>query len=276
MPMILDHTIRLIIDGQQRLQAFYMGLLGSINGKSLYLNLYSQGDYEFEFAHQESDLYQLAKNENEKVVSKLWYPVKTLYTDLEKVINAEDIAKQIIKIRGITEEEDQDLVRANVGAFWKAVFSDEAVGISIVPIKKTYPDAERRRMVELFRRLNDGGTRLSALDLAASILKGLDDRLEIFLRREIPEFEDIGIHQDEVIKLLFLLRNDPNKEVTDIGQDDANFAFEKKERLIETLKVLRQLLRDADLYDYFHESSRSVIPLYFVAYHIFSQACHST
>ncbi len=36
-----------VIDGQQRLQTFYIGLKGSINGKVLYFDLFS--DYNFEY-----------------------------------------------------------------------------------------------------------------------------------------------------------------------------------------------------------------------------------
>ena len=50
MPPVLDHSTILIIDGQQRLQTFYMGLKGGVNGKTLYFNLLSHIDYEFEYA----------------------------------------------------------------------------------------------------------------------------------------------------------------------------------------------------------------------------------
>ncbi len=42
--------------------------------------------------------------------------------------------------------------------------------------------------------------------------------------------------------------------------------------LLKTLDVLRQLLMDAGLYEYYRNGGRSVIPLYFVAYHIFHKA----
>lgn len=38
-----------VIDGQQRLQSFYIGLKGSINGKVLYFDLFSDYNTEFEF-----------------------------------------------------------------------------------------------------------------------------------------------------------------------------------------------------------------------------------
>lgn len=260
----LFRPITLIVDGQQRLQSFYMGLIGSINDKSLYFNLFSQEDYEFEFAHQEKDLYS-ATNENGS--TQLWYPVKVLYSQLEQVNYVENVVKDVMGER--TDLTEQDLIRRNIHAFWKAIFSDHAIGISRITVEKNDPDGERRRMVELFRRLNDGGTRLSTMDMAASILKGFDERLEGFLRREVPQYEDIGFGQDEVIRLLFLLRGDAKKDIMDIGQEDADYAIKNKDRLLITLNVLRQFLVDAELYEYFRDGSRSDIPLYFIAYHIF-------
>ena len=145
----------------------------------------------------------------------------------------------------------------------------KSLGISKVSIDQTNPDGERRRMVELFRRLNDGGTRLSAFDLAASALKGFDYRLEGFLRHDIPQFADIGFGQDEVIKLIFLLQDNHTKEVTDIKKEDADFTIQNAPRIVKSLEVLRQLLKDSGLYEYYNGGGRSVIPLYFIAYHIF-------
>lgn len=269
LPPILDHSTTLIIDGQQRLQAFYMGLKGGVNGKSLYFNLFSQGDYEFEFAGQINDLAS-SRKEDDLVIPLFWYQVPVLYTSLHR-IGGDDrrIASEIIKTRNIQDESMKDLIYDNVRRFERSVFGMSSVGISKVFIDQTNPDGERRRMVELFRRLNDGGTRLSALDLAASALKGFDYRLEGFLRRDIPQFLDIGFGQDEVIKLVFLLQDNHVKEVTDISKADADFVIGHAPRILKSLEVLRILLKDAGLYEYYNGGGRSVIPLYFIAYHIF-------
>jgi hypothetical protein len=258
----------LVIDGQQRLQSFYMGLKGGVNGKQLYFNLFSQDDYEFEFARQISDL-PLTRNEDGVESATLWFPVSMLYTQLSRNSDDRQAAREIIRNQNIPDEQHKDLVYYNVGNFQHAIFTQRAIGMSRVYINIDNPDMERRRMVELFRRLNDGGTRLSALDLAASTLKGFDYRLEAFLRRDVPRYQDIGFGQDEVVKLLFLLQDNYVKEVTDIGKEDADFAIAKAARILKTLDVLRQLLKDAGLYEYFRGGGRSVIPLYFVAYHIF-------
>ena len=268
LPLVLDHNTLLIIDGQQRLQTFYMGLLGGANSKTLYFNLFSQGDYEFEYASQVSDLPSLRREDGDEI-ALLWYPVNTLYQRLKITSDDLVVAKEIIKTRTIQDENQKELIQVNVRSFERAVFAQNALGLSRVYINKEKPDLERRRMVELFRRLNDGGTRLSALDLAASSLKGFDYRLETFLRRDVPKFNDIGIGQDEMVKLLFLLQDNFTKEVTDIVKEDADFAVANSERILKTLEVLRQVLVDAELYPYFYDGGRSVIPLYFAAYHIF-------
>jgi hypothetical protein len=268
LPDVLNRTTFLIIDGQQRLQTFYMGLTGSANGKSLYFNLFSQGDFEFEFARQASDL-TVMKREDGNETSALWYLVRDLYARLSKTHDAFKVGKEIASNHNIQDTQSKELISSNVVDFYSKVFILNTLGISNVNIDKENPDLERRRMVELFRRLNDGGTRLSALDLAASSLKGFDYRLEAFLRRDIPRYADIGFGQDEVVKLLFLLRDNSSKEVTDIAREDADFAVANADRILKTLDVVRQLLIDAELYQYYRSGGRSVIPLYFVAYHIF-------
>lgn len=269
LPPVLDHNTTLIIDGQQRLQAFYMGLKGGVNGKQLYLNLFSQGDYDFEFAGQINDLVTTRKEDNVEI-PMLWYLVPSLYTHLIKVGNDDyRVSSEIIKLRNIQDEALKELVYSNVRRFERAIFGLKSLGISKVSIDQTNPDGERRRMVELFRRLNDGGTRLSVSDLAASVLKGFDYRLEGFLRHDIPQFADIGFRQDEVIKFIFLLQDNHTTEVTDIKNEDADFTIQNAPRIVKSLEVLRQLLKDSGLYEYYIGGGRSVIPLYFIAYHIF-------
>lgn len=269
LPPILDQSITLIIDGQQRLQALYMGLKGGVNGKNMFFNLFSQTDYEFEFARKLNDLPTIRKEEDQEFMM-LWYPVQSLYFQLINNGGKDRrVALDIIQTRKILDDTQKELVFENVKCFQDSVFEKETLGISKVLIDQTNLEGERRRMVELFQRLNNGGTVLRALDLIASTLKGLDYRTEIFLRRDIQEFSDIGIGQDEVIKLIFLLQNNINKEVPDITKDDAEFVVKNQSRILKTLEVVRQLLKDAGLYDYYRAGGRSAIPLYFIAYHIF-------
>lgn len=77
---------------------------------------------------------------------------------------------------------------------------------------------------KLFRRLNDGGTKLSSYDLVASMFKGYDYKMEQFLDNVVAENSDIGIDQDILIKLLLILNDKPSKEMSDLMAEDAEFA----------------------------------------------------
>ncbi|MBN1139290.1 MAG: DUF262 domain-containing protein [Anaerolineae bacterium] len=265
----LDQSISLVIDGQQRLQAFYMGLEGANLGKTMYFNLCGTPlEYEFRFAHDESKLPQQEPDDGKGTAKKLWYPVRTLFSRLRKVGDDIQVANEIIAARGVTGDVAKDAVKANVARFYRYVSHRDTIGISSVTVNKTHESEERQRIVELFRRLNDGGTRLSLFDLAASMFKGFDYRMERFFR-EVRQFDDIGIGQDEVIKLIFLLQGNHIKEVTGIEASDAEFVIQNRERIIVSLQVLCAFLEHAELTKYYQSGGRSVIPLYFVAYHIF-------
>lgn len=50
---------KLIVDGQQRLQSFYIGLIGTYEGKQMYFDLYSDfanSEYDFNFAENIAQL----------------------------------------------------------------------------------------------------------------------------------------------------------------------------------------------------------------------------
>ncbi len=60
-----------------------MGLTGSVNGKVLYFNLFSQGNYDFKFARQLSDLPTVNREDGQEI-PMLWYLVSALYSRLAK------------------------------------------------------------------------------------------------------------------------------------------------------------------------------------------------
>ena len=262
-----------VIDGQQRLQTFYIGLAGTINGRVLYFDLFSNynAEFEFKFTSDENKLNKVVKEDSTKTIKKyLWYPVSALLKNLKLTSNEKTTAKNIIASQNISDDEEKDHVFENVAAFHRNVISSKSLGISEVALDKTFDKTKnRQRIVELFRRLNDGGTKLSPFDLVASILKGYEWSMEGFLDETLSDFADIGLDQDNLIKLIFLLQDDPVKEMTDIGAKDAEFAIKNKDRLKATLECLRQFIKAAELYNYYKDSKRSFVPLFFLAYHMF-------
>ena len=262
-----------VIDGQQRLQTFYIGLKGAINGKSLYFDLFSDYnlEYEFKFEKDENKLPKISKeNIDRKIPEHCWYPVKALLERLKIVGKYKQVVREIIDEQQITEEVKKYYIEENILSFYENVLNSETLGISKVIINKSLPEVEnRQRIVELFRRLNDGGTRLSSFDLVASILKGFSWEMEGFLKEMLERYQDIGLTQDNLIKLIFLLQDNHNKEMASIEKTDAEFAIIHRDRIKATIKALKDFLECSKTVDYYKEGNRSFIPLFFISYHLF-------
>ena len=262
-----------VIDGQQRLQSFYIGLKGSINDKELYFDLFSDYNslFEFKFEKYEKDLPKTSKEIEDRVITKcFWYPAKELLRMLKDTDDEEIVADEIISNNDIEEKNEKDHIGKNIKAFYKNIISSESLGISKVNINKKLPEIDnRQRIVELFRRLNDGGTKLSSFDLVASILKGFSWEMESFLREMLQDNEDIGLSQENLIKLIFLLQDNYNKEMASIEASDAQFAIDNKDKIKATIIALKKFLKNARLYEYYKDENRSFIPLFFIAYHLF-------
>ncbi|MBS1511695.1 MAG: DUF262 domain-containing protein [Bacteroidetes bacterium] len=272
----VDHLTQLqnfVIDGQQRLQSFYIGLKGSINGKVLYFDLFSDYNTEFEFKF-ENDKTKLSKqskdNTDRTIPEHCWYLASSLLKRLKDTNDEDQVAEEIIKSLGIIDPIHKKHIEKNVKAFYKNTLTADCMGISKVSINKSYDEiSNKQRIVELFRRLNDGGTKLSLFDLVASILKGFAWEMESFLEETLKSYEEIGLSQDNLIKLIFLLQDNHNKEMASIEAGDADFAIKNRVRIKITLKCLRDFLINAHLYNYYKDGNRSFIPLFFIAYHLF-------
>lgn len=277
----LDKSQFFVIDGQQRLQSFYIGLVGTMKGKHLYFDLFSNYDnlYEFKFSISVEDRKALplkappSETEGRIVPEHCWFPVRTLLEELKMTNNDRSVAKKIIRSLDITDEKQVDLIEANVATFYRNVIGGETLGLSLVSIDKTRDEVEnRQRIVELFRRLNDGGTRLAGFDLVASILKGFDWNMESFIDGMFAEFSDIGVNQDSLVKTIFILQDNHTSEMANISSGDATFAVNNRKRIRSCFVALRKFMRYTGLYNYYNGNfNRSFIPLYFILHHLFHQ-----
>jgi len=276
----LSKDISYVIDGQQRFSAFYIGLLGRYNGKELFFDLLSEWDKEdfyFDFASNPNDLKKkVDASDDENKRRTLWYNVKDLFAQLKNAGGQyKFVVTQILDQHSEIDltSKEKERIRENIDNFNTQFLNSKNLGVCEVMInfeKDIYWN--RRKAVELFRRLNQGGTRLSALDLMASILKSFSAENEKFLYEDIKEFSDIGLGQDEIIKYIFLLQDNHRKEMSDIEKSDSDFIQDNKDRIISSLKGVKQFLIASGLYDFFAEYKPSVIPLYFIGYHLFHKS----
>ena len=173
----LTHLQHFVIDGQQRLQTFYIGLKGSINGRVLYFDIFSEYDteFEFKFENDETKLPKQSKDNNGRTIHEHnWFLASNLLRRLKETNDEYQVANEIIKSQNENDDTKKTHIIKNVKAFYKNVIIVEALGVSKVFVNRALDDTtNRQKIVELFRRLNDGGTKLSSFDLVASILKGL-------------------------------------------------------------------------------------------------------
>ena len=272
---ILSQRQYFVIDGQQRLQTFYIGLKGSYFQKQLYFDLYSdyQNDFDFVFAVDDDKLPKSTKEER-PIKDCLWYSAKDLLRKLKDTRDFDNVAEDLSDHFSVDSNEKIKCIKNNVKAFCINILYQESIGIAKVTVNKKYSEIEnRQKIVELFRRLNDGGTVLSALDLVASKLKGFDYRMEGFIRKMEDSFKDIGLSPENLIKLIFLLQDNNTKEMASVDVKDAEFAINNQQRIFNTINALRIFLINAKLYDYYNsDSNRSFIPLFFIAYFIFHKS----
>ena len=264
-----------VIDGQQRLQSFYIGLCGSYHGKRLYFDLFSDfahSEYDFKFAEQPDKLSKQNRERAETGLKDcLWCAVDALYDRLNQTRNSDQVAEEWIKKYGLEDHIQIRHVERNVRRFFEEIFSGSSIGISTVNINRSLDDVENRQMiVELFRRLNDGGTKLSSYDLAASMFKGFDYKMESYLDEITREYSALGVDQDTFIKLILILNDKPTKEMVDLTVEDAEYATDNYERISKSLCAMRNFLKASGHEKWFLSTrKRSVIPLYFIVYHIF-------
>jgi hypothetical protein len=266
-----------VIDGQQRLQSLYIGLIGRLDAGELFFDLLSDHKtfFDFRFATDEKSLPATVRknDESEKrtIQGRCWYRVATLFDRIKRIGDSwSTVADDVVEEYGRADKAMAAAIRTNIAAFWTNIFSKERLGVDSVSLNSgDDPIRNRQRVVELFRRLNDGGTPLSAYDLFASLLKGFNWKMEKFLDELLVEHGVMGLTQDNLIKLVFLLQGDAQKEMDGISASDADFAVQKQSEIKDALKLTQTFLEAAKLKDYFTSGNRSFIPLFFIAYYLF-------
>ncbi|MBK6932896.1 MAG: hypothetical protein IPH12_19315 [Saprospirales bacterium] len=106
------------------------------------------------------------ETEERPIKEHCWYLASSLLKKLKETNDEDPVAEEIIKAKKITDEMQKTHVQKNVKAFYKNIVTAECLGISKVVINKRNDEIEnRQQIVELFRRLNDGSTKLSSFDL---------------------------------------------------------------------------------------------------------------
>jgi hypothetical protein len=235
--------LKLVLDGQQRLQSLYVALRGQRDGQPVHFNILSGRDadetaeqrYSFELmgtreaAQRNRDTKRARKAEDTDDAPDWWVATAELF---EMGPNERrDFVRETG--RALTLSDDEELVLAlNVSAFHERLTADQnilqasTIDANLAPEspdRKTYSD-----VLEIFVRVNREGTALWRSDLIFSLLKlNWTESAE-----ELPEFlvsinqgNSFDLDTDFVIRCLFAVSGLGGKLDLDLLRKQSNVAL---------------------------------------------------
>ncbi len=264
-----------ILDGQQRLTSLYIGLVGSYAYKlpygrrnnadaypkrKLYLNLLSGSDdsdivsnYEFKFLTKEDV-------DNKK---KDWFEVG-------KIVNAEGISS-IMQLA--TEYYGYNVplkAQNNLMKLWNVVHQEKAVNYHLETNDKL------DKVLQIFIRVNSGGTKLSYSDLLLSI--ATSEWKEKDAREEINNFVDeindmeFNVSKDFILKSCLVLSDfkDIAFKIENFNKPNMKTIEDNWENIKSALRITFQTLKSFGLNNETISSYNALIP---IAYFILKHGC---
>lgn len=180
-----DETLWAVLDGQQRLTSLYIALQGSMSRKlpnkrwknddafpkkELYFNLHSESDAEkdisYEFRFMTSD--EASKNKGDS----LWYLVKNIFTDSQKDL--------------YTKLGSDDIAKKNIHDLHTRLVVEEI--INYFEVQSDSIDS----VLDIFVRVNSGGTVLSKSDLLFSTIVSHWDEARDEIDKLLSEINKMG------------------------------------------------------------------------------------
>ena len=265
-----------ILDGQQRLTALYIGLCGSFAYKEyrrayaysewsyptrhLYLNISSlyteeQSDRKYKFSFldkaetQEKEIY--VDNIGEK-----WFRVSTVL-DLYKNDRLDDFAEE-----HELSKESKKLVKQ----LERVVHT--GLNINYYEEDEQNPD----KAVNIFVRINSGGTTLSFSDILMSIAiaswKKKDARTEINDLVDAIRAKGFNIDKDYILKsFLYLFHKEVRFRITSFNNDFIGNIEENWENIRNAILNLFDLIKTFGLTDYTLTTNNATLPILYYIFH---------
>jgi len=188
-PAFIDNSsnkkLKLVLDGQQRLQALYLALYGSYKGKYLYLDILSgrhSDDFEEEkfyfyfVASEQADEWNKETEANQSDVKNSDIEYFAKVSDLFKmdVSTKQKYRKQITKKLDL-KEEDELRLETNLAKLDEVLTKEQNILKASIIDEDKPSDSQSRQtesdVLEIFVRINRQGTPLSRSDLIFSMLK---------------------------------------------------------------------------------------------------------
>lgn len=242
----------LVLDGQQRLQSFFIALKGEYNDKASFFNVLSkkpieedEGEDESEiiyetnfFKRNETSFFKTERDKkNEKESKKLWVKLKDFcLLDEEKIYEFIQEVKEKHK-KDITLEES-NLLDKNV----KVMYDKISISPNIYYFLEEKEDYDR--VLDIFIRTNSGGTKLSKSDLLFSVIKLKWKKVNAFsefnnlIKRVNEKGEDFEFDNDFILKTcLVLINKDIKYRVENFNEKNVAEIEENWKKIKESIEI---------------------------------------
>ncbi|MDP3445292.1 MAG: DUF262 domain-containing protein, partial [Ignavibacteria bacterium] len=269
---ISSKRIKLVLDGQQRLQSLFIALSGSLDGKELFFDVLSgsKGDdfrevfYIFRFLKNKDvkSLNSTTKEFKERNVGEQEngngeqekYPI---FVSVKEILNFNPEGRLNLK-NSLKKDfflSDDEVIRLelNINRIIHSLTNDPNVlKISTIDENKPKDSKDRKSesdILEAFVRINRQGIALSRSDLIFSMLKlnwkESADELPDFIK-EINNGNNLGIDVDFVIRSLFAVSDLGSKFDVDLLRKHSNVAKVKDnyERTCNSIRSLVDFMQD--------------------------------
>jgi uncharacterized protein with ParB-like and HNH nuclease domain len=260
-----NKTRMMVLDGQQRLQSLFIGLMGTYNNKELYFDILSHnGD-------SDEDIIYKFKFLSTAKAKFPWIKVKDIVFSNEtpRIIKSE-IAKKSGK--ELTTK-DIELIDDNYEKIrTEFTIKDNLIWqlIDGIDEKSLY---ELEDVVEIFIRANSGGTQLSKSDLLFSLLTVSWDEADESINELLDELNRSGYKftRDFLLKTCLVLLDKKAKFDVRKFKNEAtkNNVVNNWLKISQSLRIIRDFLRDKTVIDSDKNlpSYLALIPIIYYQYH---------
>jgi hypothetical protein len=167
-----SRSMRMVLDGQQRLQSFYVGFYGSHNGKRLYFNVTSGEGYKDDEGEEAGGRYrfQFWQEEDQANRPKRLVRVADIADWAPRLEDAE--IKRVIESIPLDGDEAERAAR-NMRHLRRVLTQSDLVPVETIDEEVSRAEQARNlnEILDIFVRVNSGGTRLTRSDLTFSLIK---------------------------------------------------------------------------------------------------------
>lgn len=265
-----EKRLKLVLDGQQRLQSLYIALEGTLNGKRLFFDILSgkKSDdfkevfYVFRFltSNKVSELNQNTleyRNSESEEDEEIDTDNTSIFIPIKEILNSSPEGRLHLKTKW---KEDYNLtdkellsVELNMQKLAHSISSDSNIlKVSTIDENKSRDNKDRKTesdILEVFVRINRQGISLSRSDLIFSMLKlnwkESAEELPDFIK-EMNDGNNLGIDIDFVIRSLFAVSDMGSKFDVDLLRKHSNIKKVKNnyERTCNAIRALVDFMAD--------------------------------